>query len=66
MSLDRDAVQSALQQLPDDQRQPLLLAYFEGLTHVEISEKLSVPLGTVKSRMRLGLDKLRVALGGRS
>jgi RNA polymerase sigma-70 factor (ECF subfamily) len=63
LSLDRDAINQALQDLPDEQRQPVVLAYFEGMTHVEISEKLSVPLGTVKSRMRLALDKLRLALG---
>lgn len=61
-SLDRDAVNRALQTLPDEQKQPLLLAYFEGLTHVEISEKLGVPLGTVKSRLRLGLGKMRAVL----
>jgi RNA polymerase sigma-70 factor (ECF subfamily) len=64
LSLDRDAINRALQNLPDEQRQPVVLAYFEGLTHVEISEKLSVPLGTVKSRMRLAIDKLRTALSG--
>jgi RNA polymerase sigma-70 factor (ECF subfamily) len=64
LSLDRDAIQQALQDLPEEQRRPVVLAYFEGLTHVEIAEKLSIPLGTVKSRMRLALEKLRVALGG--
>jgi RNA polymerase sigma-70 factor (ECF subfamily) len=63
LSLDRDAINEALRNLPDEQRQPVVLAYFEGLTHVEISEKLKVPLGTVKSRMRLALGKLRAALG---
>jgi RNA polymerase sigma-70 factor (ECF subfamily) len=63
LSLDRDAINRALQDLPEEQRQPVVLAYFEGFTHVEISEKLSVSLGTVKSRMRLALDKLRLALG---
>jgi RNA polymerase sigma-70 factor (ECF subfamily) len=64
MSLDRDAINRALQELPEEQRRPVVLAYFEGLTHVEISEKLSIPLGTVKSRMRLALDKLRAGLRG--
>jgi RNA polymerase sigma-70 factor, ECF subfamily len=64
LSLDRDAVNQALTTLPDEQRQPILMAYFEGLTHVEISERTGVPLGTVKSRLRLGLEKMRAALTG--
>jgi len=63
-ALDRDAISRALTTLPDEQRQPMLMAYFEGLTHVEISERTGVPLGTVKSRLRLGLVKMRTALGG--
>ncbi len=50
---------SAIAQLPDEQRRALELAYFEGLTHQEISEKTATPLGTVKTRVRLGLMKLR-------
>ena len=50
---------SAVGQLPDDQRRALELAYFEGLTHQEIAERTSTPLGTVKTRVRLGLMKLR-------
>ncbi len=50
---------SAVQQLPEDQRRALELAYFEGLTHQEIAERTSSPLGTVKTRVRLGLMKLR-------
>jgi RNA polymerase sigma-70 factor (ECF subfamily) len=42
------------------------MAYFEGLTHVEIAATLSLPLGTVKSRVRLGLDKMRAALKSRT
>ncbi len=61
-SMGRDAVRNALQSLPQEQRQPIELAYFEGLTHVEIADTLSVPLGTVKSRLRLGLEKMRQAL----
>ncbi len=61
-SLERDAVRSALQSLPEEQRRPIELAYFEGLTHVEIADKLAIPLGTVKSRLRLGLEKMRQAL----
>jgi len=62
-SLDREAVKRALEGLPDEQRRPILMAYFEGLTHVEISEALGLPLGTVKSRLRLGLEKMRLYLG---
>ena len=50
---------SAIGELPEDQRRALELAYFEGLTQQEIAERTSTPLGTVKSRVRLGLMKLR-------
>jgi RNA polymerase sigma-70 factor (ECF subfamily) len=50
---------SAISELPEDQRRTLELAYFEGLTHQEISERTGTPLGTVKTRVRLGLMKLR-------
>ena len=52
-------VRQALANLPPDQRQALELAFFDGLTHVEISEKINVPLGTIKTRIRLGLLKVR-------
>jgi RNA polymerase sigma-70 factor (ECF subfamily) len=52
-------VRRALAELPGDQKHAIELAFFEGLTHVEISEKLSVPLGTIKTRIRLGLIKIR-------
>ena len=61
----REAIQKALSSLPPEQREPILLAHFHGLTHIEISERLVLPLGTVKSRLRLGLEKMRSALGGR-
>ena len=50
---------SAIGELPSEQRLVLELAYFQGLTHTEIAEKTKTPLGTVKTRARLGLMKLR-------
>ncbi len=55
----RDRVQAALAQLPAEQRQVLELAYFSGLTHAEMSATLGIALGTIKTRVRLGLNKLR-------
>ena|SRR5579875_2313544 len=55
-------VREALAQLPDEQRAAVMLAYFGGKTHVEIAEQLGAPLGTVKSRIALGLRKLGAAL----
>ena len=56
-------VRSALGALPADQLKVIELAYFGGFTHSEIAEMLDTPLGTVKGRMRLGLEKLRGVLG---
>ena len=56
-------VRSALDELPTDQRQVIELAYFGGFSHTQIAAALGVPAGTVKGRMRLGLSKLRLALG---
>lgn len=61
----RELVTSALNQLPDEQKQPLLLAYFDGLTQSEIAMRLEAPLGTVKTRMRTGMMKLRQLLAGK-
>jgi RNA polymerase sigma-70 factor, ECF subfamily len=55
----REQVREALNTLPQEQLQILELAYFSGYTHVEIAEQLDLPLGTVKGRMRLGLQKIR-------
>jgi RNA polymerase sigma-70 factor, ECF subfamily len=57
------AVRGALSSLPPDQVQVIELAYFGGFTHTEIAEMLETPVGTVKGRMRLGLEKMRHALG---
>lgn len=59
----KEIVQRALAELPEDQKQTLVLAYYEGLTQSEIASKLGAPLGTVKTRMRSGLAKLRTRLG---
>jgi RNA polymerase sigma-70 factor (ECF subfamily) len=57
-----ESVHAAIETLPDDQRDVVILAYFRGLTHSEIAGHLGLPLGTIKTRIRLAFDKLRVAL----
>jgi len=59
----KEIVRRALADLPEEQRRTLLLAYFEGLTQSEIAAKINAPLGTVKTRMRSALTKLRETLG---
>ena len=56
-------VRVALGALPEDQRTALALAFFQGLTHQQIAERLGEPLGTVKTRIRDAMRKLRVSLG---
>jgi RNA polymerase sigma-70 factor, ECF subfamily len=65
---ERDALQSlvrdAMRELPDKQREALVLAHWGGLTADEIARRVDVPLGTAKSRLRLGMAKLRESLDG--
>ena len=56
-------VRAAVRQLPDAQREAVVMAYWGGLTADEISRRIEVPLGTAKSRIRLGLEKLRSEAG---
>src|ERR671936_1662331 len=55
-------VRTALATLPDDQSRAIELAYFGGFSHSEIAEMLDTPIGTVKGRMRLGLEKMRTRM----
>lgn len=61
-TLTREQVRAAIDTLPPEQRRVIRLAYFEGLSHGEIAERESAPLGTVKGRIRLGLKKLHAEL----
>jgi RNA polymerase sigma-70 factor, ECF subfamily len=57
-----EEVRGAIQELPEDQSRVIGLAYFGGFSHSEIAEMLNEPLGTIKGRMRLGMDKIRATL----
>jgi RNA polymerase sigma-70 factor (ECF subfamily) len=61
---ERKAVRGALEELPSEQRQVLELMYFSGMSQSQISERLALPLGTVKSRTLLGMRRMRAALVG--
>jgi RNA polymerase sigma-70 factor (ECF subfamily) len=60
--LDGERVRTALATLPEEQRAPIELGFFGGVTHEEIARRTATPLGTVKTRIRSGLRKLRSAL----
>jgi RNA polymerase sigma-70 factor, ECF subfamily len=60
--LERDRILQAVAMLPPEQQQVIELSYFGELTHAEIADRVGVPLGTVKGRLRLAMEKLRYAL----
>ncbi len=62
-NVDAEAARTALATLPPEQKQAIELAYFAGLSHSEIATQLAAPIGTVKGRIRLGLDRLRNLMG---
>lgn len=62
----RGLVNSALAQLPEEQKRTLIMAYFDGLTQSEIAAIIGAPLGTVKTRMRTGMIRLRELLAGKN
>ena len=62
--LDGARVRAALQHLPPEQRQPIELGFFGGLTHEQIARDVGAPLGTIKTRIRGGLRRLRAELEG--
>ena len=64
--LQKDRIRQAIAGLPPDQQEALLLAYIKGYTQRQIAEKLGQPLGTIKTRIRLAMQKLRETLAEES
>lgn len=62
--LDAERVRNALARLPAEQREPIELGFFGGITHEEMAQRFGIPLGTIKTRIRTGLRKLRIVLDG--
>lgn len=65
LGIERELIQEALARLPQEQRQAVELAFYQGYTQKEIAESVNVPLSTIKGRMRLALEKLHSYLQGR-
>jgi RNA polymerase sigma-70 factor (ECF subfamily) len=61
-SIDGEITRRALGNLPAEQRQAIAMAFFGGLSHTEIADRTGLPLGTVKSRVRLGIQRMRQSL----
>ncbi len=61
-NLERERILKAMTVLPEAQREVIMLAYFEGYSQSEMAEKLDQPLGTIKTRVRLAMQKLRTTL----
>ena len=61
-NLERERILKAMSELPEAQREVIMLAYFEGYSQSEMAKKLTQPLGTIKTRVRLGMQKLRTIL----
>ena len=60
-----EMVRAALERLPAEQRKAIELAFFSGMTHIQVAEKLNVSVGTAKSRIRYGFKRLRTILANR-
>ena len=58
-----EVLRAALERLPEEQRSVILLAFFDGCTHLEIAQRQGIPLGTAKTRIALGMKRLRGLLG---